>query len=159
MSAFDRVWIALHGPGGEDGTLQGPRLEYLGVALTRGSGVMGSCDRHGQAAHPSAWRMQSVLPRPDYVVFGAGQQDFEIAIERLRCPDDREACDSRLERGDVEGPRRPRTCRRLMRARRLGSRARCLRKPGLRGKEYTVCRVAGPGRLPSIRIETPKTFL
>ena len=37
---FDRVWIALHGPGGEDGTLQGA-LEYLGVPYT-GSGVMGS---------------------------------------------------------------------------------------------------------------------
>src|ERR1700730_8062506 len=36
---FDRVWIALHGPGGEDGTLQGA-LEYLGVPYT-GSGVMG----------------------------------------------------------------------------------------------------------------------
>src|SRR3979490_1570664 len=37
---FDRVWIALHGPGGEDGTLQGA-LEYLGVPYT-GSGGMGS---------------------------------------------------------------------------------------------------------------------
>src|SRR5262245_6847498 len=37
---FDRVWIALHGPGGEDGTLQGA-LEYLGMPYT-GSGVMGS---------------------------------------------------------------------------------------------------------------------
>src|ERR1700704_3305660 len=37
---FDRVWIALHGPGGEDGTLQGA-LEYLGVPYT-GSGVTGS---------------------------------------------------------------------------------------------------------------------
>ncbi|MGH8285675.1 MAG: D-alanine--D-alanine ligase, partial [Steroidobacteraceae bacterium] len=37
---FDRVWIALHGPGGEDGTVQGA-LEYLGVPYT-GSGVMGS---------------------------------------------------------------------------------------------------------------------
>lgn len=36
----DRVWIALHGPGGEDGTLQGA-LEFLGVPYT-GSGVMGS---------------------------------------------------------------------------------------------------------------------
>src|SRR5215472_15812929 len=35
---FARVWIALHGPGGEDGTLQGA-LEYLGVPYT-GSGVM-----------------------------------------------------------------------------------------------------------------------
>ena len=34
------MWIALHGPGGEDGTLQGA-LEYLGVPYT-GSGVMGS---------------------------------------------------------------------------------------------------------------------
>jgi len=38
--SFERVWIALHGPGGEDGTLQGA-LEYLGVPYT-GSGVMGS---------------------------------------------------------------------------------------------------------------------
>src|SRR5690349_2553208 len=37
---FDRVWIALHGPGGEDGTLQGA-LEYLGIPYT-GSGVLGS---------------------------------------------------------------------------------------------------------------------
>ena len=36
---FARVWIALHGPGGEDGTLQGA-LEYLGMPYT-GSGVMG----------------------------------------------------------------------------------------------------------------------
>ena len=37
---FDRAFIALHGPGGEDGTLQGA-LEFLGMPYT-GSGVMGS---------------------------------------------------------------------------------------------------------------------
>src|SRR5260370_6405045 len=31
---FDRVWIALHGPGGEDGTRQGAR-RYLGAPHTR----------------------------------------------------------------------------------------------------------------------------
>ncbi|QOL25901.1 D-alanine--D-alanine ligase [Thalassotalea sp. LPB0316] len=36
----DRVFIALHGRGGEDGTLQGA-LEYLGIPYT-GSGVLGS---------------------------------------------------------------------------------------------------------------------
>jgi D-alanine-D-alanine ligase len=46
---YDRVWIALHGPGGEDGTLQGA-LEFLGLPYT-GSGVHGLRDRHGQAAH------------------------------------------------------------------------------------------------------------
>jgi D-alanine-D-alanine ligase len=36
----DRVFVALHGPGGEDGTLQGA-LEFLSVPYT-GSGVLGS---------------------------------------------------------------------------------------------------------------------
>ena len=37
---FDRAWIALHGPGGEDGVIQGA-LEWLGVPYT-GSGVLAS---------------------------------------------------------------------------------------------------------------------
>src|SRR5277367_4412260 len=37
---FDRAWIALHGPGGEDGVMQGA-LEWLGVPYT-GSGVLAS---------------------------------------------------------------------------------------------------------------------
>lgn len=37
---YDRVWIALHGRGGEDGTLQG-LLSFLGLPFT-GSGVLGS---------------------------------------------------------------------------------------------------------------------
>src|SRR3981081_1743290 len=37
---LDRVWIALHGRGGEDGTMQGA-LEWLGVPYT-GSGVLAS---------------------------------------------------------------------------------------------------------------------
>ena len=38
--SFDRVWIALHGRGGEDGTMQG-LLQTLGIPYT-GSGVLGS---------------------------------------------------------------------------------------------------------------------
>ena len=37
---LDRVFIGLHGPGGEDGTLQGA-LEYLNLPYT-GSGVLAS---------------------------------------------------------------------------------------------------------------------
>ena len=37
---FDRVWIALHGRGGEDGTVQG-LLQMLDIPYT-GSGVLGS---------------------------------------------------------------------------------------------------------------------
>lgn len=39
-AGFDRVWIALHGPGGEDGALQG-MLQWLDMPYT-GSGVMAS---------------------------------------------------------------------------------------------------------------------
>ena len=38
--SFDRAWIALHGPGGEDGLMQGA-LEWLGIPYT-GSGVLAS---------------------------------------------------------------------------------------------------------------------
>jgi D-alanine-D-alanine ligase len=37
---YDRAWIALHGPGGEDGLMQGA-LEWLGIPYT-GSGVLAS---------------------------------------------------------------------------------------------------------------------
>ena len=40
VRGYARVWNALHGPGGEDGTVQGA-LEVLGVPYT-GSGVLGS---------------------------------------------------------------------------------------------------------------------
>ena len=39
-AGFDRVWNALHGPGGEDGVVQGA-LEWLGIPYT-GSGVLAS---------------------------------------------------------------------------------------------------------------------
>jgi D-alanine-D-alanine ligase len=38
--AFDRVWLALHGRGGEDGTIQG-LMDCIGMPYT-GSGVLGS---------------------------------------------------------------------------------------------------------------------
>jgi len=40
LAGFDRAFIALHGRGGEDGTLQGA-LEILGIPYT-GSGVLAS---------------------------------------------------------------------------------------------------------------------
>ena len=50
---FDRVWIALHGPGGEDGTVQGA-LECLGIPYT-GSGVLGSKYRGQVGPTPSQY--------------------------------------------------------------------------------------------------------
>src|SRR5437660_9683537 len=82
LRRFARVWIALHGPGGEDGTLQGA-LEYLGVPYT-GSGVMGSAIgmdklRTKRLAHAVG------VATADYVVL-RGQQDFDLALDRLGLP-------------------------------------------------------------------------
>ena len=49
---FDRVFIALHGRYGEDGTIQGA-LELLGIPYT-GCGCAGKRSRHGQVAHQAA---------------------------------------------------------------------------------------------------------
>src|ERR1700719_3830782 len=79
---FDRVWIALHGPGGEDGTVQGA-LEFLGVPYS-GSGVMGSAI--GMDKLRTKWLCQAVgVPTAPFVVLRE-PQDLESAIERLGLP-------------------------------------------------------------------------
>lgn len=51
---FDRVFIALHGRGGEDGTIQGA-LETIGMPYT-GSGVLGSALAMDKIRSKSLWR-------------------------------------------------------------------------------------------------------
>ena len=79
VARFERVWIALHGPGGEDGTLQGA-LEYLGVPYT-GSGVMGSAIGMDKL-RTKRLAVAVGVPSADFVVL-TGPQDFELALERL----------------------------------------------------------------------------
>src|SRR6202047_658688 len=79
---FDRVWIALHVPGGEDGTRQGA-LEYLGVPYT-GSGVMGSAIGMDKL-RTKRLALAVGVPTSDFVVL-RGAQDFELALERLKLP-------------------------------------------------------------------------
>ena len=82
LERFDRVWIALHGPGGEDGTVQGA-LEYLGIPYT-GSGVAGSAI--GMDKLRTKRLAQAIgVASPDAMEL-RGPQDFELALERLRLP-------------------------------------------------------------------------
>ncbi len=62
--AFDRVFIALHGRGGEDGTIQGA-LDVLGVPYT-GSGVLGSALAMDKHRAKLVWRACGI-PTPDFV--------------------------------------------------------------------------------------------
>ena len=77
LAAFDRVFIALHGRGGEDGTIQG-LLELMQVPYT-GSGVMASALGMDKWRTKLLWRAAG-LPIPDFVLLDA-DSDF-AAVER-----------------------------------------------------------------------------
>jgi D-alanine-D-alanine ligase len=74
---FDRVFIALHGRGGEDGCLQGA-LELMKIPYT-GSGVLASALAMDKWRSKLAWRAAGI-PVPEFVVVDA-DSDFD-AIER-----------------------------------------------------------------------------
>jgi D-alanine-D-alanine ligase len=79
---FDRVWLALHGRGGEDGTMQG-MLDCLGIPFT-GSGVLGS------AISMDKLRTKRLLagvglPSPQWRTL-FGEVDFAPAVSELGLP-------------------------------------------------------------------------
>jgi len=73
---FDRVFIALHGRYGEDGSLQGA-LELLGIPYT-GSGVMASSVGMDKITTKIVW-LAAGLPTPNYVVLDSASDLDKIA--------------------------------------------------------------------------------
>jgi D-alanine-D-alanine ligase len=148
---FERVWIALHGPGGEDGTLQGA-LEYLGVPYT-GSGVMGSAIGMDKL-RTKRLALAAGVATADYVVL-RGPQDFQPAVERLKLP----LIIKPASQGSSVGMTKVERAADLPAAFAAAAQFETLvfAEPWITGKEYTVA-ILGERALPSIRIETPKTF-
>lgn len=148
---FDRVWIALHGPGGEDGTVQGA-LEYLGIPYT-GSGVAGSAIGMDKLRSK---RLASAIgvATPDAVQLH-GPQDFELALERLRLP----LIVKPATQGSSVGMSKVESPEALPAAYAAAAALdrSVFAEQWIAGREYTVALLKG-GALPSIRIETPKTF-
>jgi len=146
-----RAWIALHGPGGEDGTLQGA-LEFLGIPYT-GSGVMGSAI--GMDKLRSKRLAQSVgIPTAEFVVLKEAQ-DLDIALERLGLP----MIVKPGSQGSSVGMARVEHAQELPEAWKNALRTDPIvfAEPWITGAEYTVAILQGQA-LPSIRIETPKAF-
>ena len=148
---FDRVWIALHGPGGEDGTLQGA-LEYLGVPYT-GSGVMGSALAMDKLATKRLAQSIGVATAAYVVLQGA--PDFDTALERLGLPlivkpasQGSSVGMAKVERA-ADLPAAYDSARALDRS--------VFAEAWIAGAEYTVA-VLKDATLPAIRIETPRTF-
>src|SRR5215470_728317 len=79
---FDRVFIALHGRYGEDGTIQGA-LELAGIPYT-GSGVMASALAMDKWRTKLIWQAAGV-PTPRYELLDA-TTDFGVVIARLGLP-------------------------------------------------------------------------
>ncbi len=79
---FDRVFIALHGGHGEDGTVQGA-LELMGIPYT-GSGVMASALAMDKVRTKMVWAAAGI-PTPRYEVIDAGG-DWAGVAGRLGLP-------------------------------------------------------------------------
>lgn len=79
---FDRVFIALHGRYGEDGTMQGA-LELLGIPYT-GSGPLSASLSMDKIMTKRLWQ-QSDLPTPHYRVLRS-HEDLDGLIETLGLP-------------------------------------------------------------------------
>ncbi len=150
-AGFDRVWIALHGPGGEDGALQG-LLQWLETPYT-GSGVKASAIAMDKVRAKHLFRAAGI-PTPDYAAV-TSREEASVAAETLGFPliikpsgqgssvgmakiferdELNEAVDEALQYDDT-----------------------LLLETCITGDELTVAILQGQA-LPSIRIETPRVF-
>jgi D-alanine-D-alanine ligase len=148
---FDRVFIALHGPGGEDGTLQGA-LEFLGLPYT-GSGVMGSAIGMDKLRTK---RLASAvgIPTTEYMVLRS-PADLDTCIERLGLP----LIVKPATQGSSVGMTKVEKAEQMAAAYQAAALLEpvVFAEPWITGGEYTVAILQGRA-LPSIRIETPATF-
>lgn len=81
---IDAALVILHGPYGEDGTVQG-LLDLLGIPY-QGSGVLGSAVAMNKIASKLLYR-QAGLPTPEYMVVRRGEAvDLDAAVAELKLP-------------------------------------------------------------------------
>jgi D-alanine-D-alanine ligase len=148
---LDRVFIALHGPGGEDGTLQGT-LEYLQLPYT-GSGVLASALAMDKLRCKQLWRGIG-LPTADFVPLNK-QSDFKMIIEKLggKC------VVKPASEGSSIGMNLAESAQQLEEAFQIATEfdRTVIAESKLEGEEYTVA-ILGNRALPSIRIEANATF-
>ena len=147
---YSRCFIALHGRGGEDGTVQGA-LEVLGLPYT-GSGVMGS------AIGMDKWRSKMIwlangLPTPRYRILTGGE-DWSAVAKELGLP----LIVKPANEGSTLGLTRVTAVEQLPQAYELAAkkyRDIALAEQFIDGPEYTAS-ILGDEALPLIRIEAPQ---
>lgn len=147
---YARCFIALHGRGGEDGTLQGA-LEVLGIPYT-GSGVLGS------AVGMDKWRTKMIwiankLPTPRYRILKPND-DWDALARELKLP----LIVKPANEGSTLGLTKVFSVKELPAAYELAAkkyRDTALAEEFIDGPEYTAS-ILGDTALPLIRIEAPQ---
>ena len=149
--AFDRAWIALHGRGGEDGTVQG-LLEFLGISYT-GSGIKGSAISMDKLC-TKRLIAGAGLATPDYRLV-TGPQDFSSIIAALGLP----LMIKPAEEGSSIGLARVEHEDELAIAYAAAAQFNCevFAERWVTGREYTVAVLQGEA-LPLVRIDAANTF-
>lgn len=150
-AGIDRAWIALHGPGGEDGALQGA-LEWLGIPYT-GSGVLASAlamdkvrSKHLFHSAGIPTPEYAVLRKPSHAVLAADDLGFPLIVKPSG-QGSSVGMSKVFESNELAAA--------VTHAFEFGSEVlveRCIV-----GRELTVSVLQGQA-LPSIRIETPRVF-
>jgi len=150
-AGFDRVWIALHGPGGEDGAIQGA-LEWLNTPYT-GSGVMASALAMDKVRSKHLLRAAGIATPSYRVVWG--KADAVLAADEFGYPLVLKPSDQ----GSSVGMSKVFEANELGAAVELalGYGGCALAERCIVGEEITVAVLQGEA-LPSIRIETPRVF-
>lgn len=147
----DRVFIALHGRGGEDGSLQG-LLESLQIPYT-GSGVMASAVGMDKLRTKQIWQSLG-LPTPKYAMLRSAEHCAAI-VEQLGTP----LIIKPLHEGSSIGMAKADSLQQLQdaweSARSYDDEA--LVEQWVHGAEFTVAILDGQA-LPPIRLRTPHTF-
>jgi D-alanine-D-alanine ligase len=148
---FDRVFIALHGRFGEDGTMQGI-LEWLGIPYT-GSGVLASALAMDKLRTKRIWTAEK-LPTPKYELLGK-ETNFRIAARKLGVP----LMVKPASEGSSIGMSKVRAATKLEEAYRLAAKYDrvVIAEEFVDGIELTGA-ILGDQALPLIKLETPREF-
>jgi D-alanine-D-alanine ligase len=148
---FARVFIALHGRFGEDGTLQGA-LDWLGIPYT-GSGVLASALAMDKLRTKRLWQAEG-LPTAPFEVLEA-KSSFTAVAKKLRTP----LFVKPATEGSSVGMTKVKAAGKLKAAYELAAKYDpiVLAEKFIDGPELTVG-ILGEQVLPIIKIETPREF-
>jgi len=149
--SIDRVFIVLHGRGGEDGVIQAI-LQSLNLPYT-GSGVQGSALAMDKLRTKLLW-LGMKLPTPDFVILSQ-QQDLALVNEAVGFP----CIIKPIHEGSSIGMSKVDKLENLEPAWKEAAKydREVIAERWITGGEYT-CAILNNEALPLIKMETPNTF-